>query len=400
MSSPGAGVPARVSVVVAVLLLVLAGVLLSARSADGQSTVTRLDAATAVEAGIAVSREVFADGATGHVILVRDDRFADALVAGPLAGELPDLAPILFTPGDELDPAVAQEIDRVTGGTGVVHIIGGTVAVAGPVATALEDGGYAVQRVAGQTRLETAQAVFDTYFADDLAGGEVMIARAFGVTADESDAWPDAITGGALGASRGIPILLTPTDEIPAAVLTQIESAGAGAALVLGGTAAVSDDVAEALEEVVEEVVRADGTTREGTGVAVATDLFGITALSADDVAVLVNGRSSFAFGLAASALAAAGSGPGEAPVLLVTEDSPTADCATGEEVATPTACYLSADGTQPGAIVLVGDTDQISADVETAVAALRGGAADADEGALSPVTSPLDDLLPPLPES
>lgn len=349
-----------------VILLLIGG----AGDAAGQSTVTRLDASTPVEAGIAVAQHVFAAGATQHVVLVRDDTFADALVAGPVAGELPGLAPILFTPTDALPDAVAAEIDRVTGGGGTVHVIGGESAVSADVVEALEDEGYRVQRIFGASRIETAQAVFDTFFADDLDGGDVMVARAYGSDAAESDAWPDAVTGGGFGAARGVPILLTPTDTIPAAVLTQLE--GAGAAIVLGGTAAVSTTVEASLGEVVEEVVRVGGATREATAVAVAEQLYGITALEARDVAVLVNGRTSFAYGLAASALAAAGNADGEAPILLVTADGPVEGC-DGAEAATATACWLSAEGTEAGEIVIVGDTAQVGTDVEAAAAALRG---------------------------
>lgn len=355
-------------------LVVLVLVLTQFGTADGQTTVTRLDAGTAVQAGTAVSQRVFADGATQNVILVRDDSFADGLVAGPLTGELPGLAPILFTPSDALPDSVLNEIDRVTGGSGTVHIIGGTVAVDRDVEDMLGEEGYNVQRVSGQTRIETAQAVFDTYFAADLAGGDVMIARAFGTTADESDAWPDAITGGGFGAARGVPILLTPTDRVPSSVLSRLEDAGA--ALVLGGTSAIDPTAFTQLEDAVEEVLRAAGDTREETGVAVATDLFGIPALQADDIVVLVNGRSSFAFGLAAAALSAAGQDAGDAPILLVTADSPTEDCGTGGQSATATACYLSAEGTAPGEIVLVGDDTQISRAVEQFATSARNSTA------------------------
>lgn len=362
------GRPRRFAVV---LSLLIGGSLLTSAIAGGQSTVERLPAADAVEAGIAASRLVVTDGAADHVVLVRDDRFADALVAGPLTGELPGLAPVLFTAGDALDARTAEEIQRATGDEGTVHIIGGSAAVSPAIESDLRASGYAVQRVAGATRLETALAVFDTYFADDLAGGDVMVARAFGSTPDEGDAWPDAVTGGAFGAARGVPVLLTPTDAVPDVVLDRVGLAGA--ALVLGGTAAVGDTAASQLAAVVPEVLRVAGDTREATAVAVVTDLFGVAPLTADDVVVLVNDRTSFAFGLAAAVIGAAGGdGSGEAPLLLVTADSPVGGCGDGPEVATPTACYLAAEDAEPGRILILGDDDQISPAVEAAVAGQR----------------------------
>ena len=371
-------------VVPTALVALVVGLALVAMPVGGQprTVVTRLSAATPVEAGLVVSRHLYADGEVDHVVLVRDDRFPDALVAGPLSGELPGTAPILFTRGEVLDPAVREEAGRVTGGGGTVHILGGEAAVGAGVAQELEADGFVVQRVSGATRVETALQVFATYFAADLLGRDVLVARGFGTPPAEADGWADAVGGGAFGAARGVPILLSPTDGLPQEVADAIRGSGASAAIVLGGTRALSAGVEEGLRAVVPEVVRVAGASREDTARQIAAQLFGIPSLTADDTAVVVNGRDSFAFGLAAAPLAARGGGPsdegarGDAPLLLATVDSPTAsgDCTSGTAVAGPTACALFAPEVAPGPVILLGDEAQLGPAVEQAVAA-RGSA-------------------------
>lgn len=409
---------ARLAAGALVLALTVAVALLAALPAASETTLTRLDAATPVEAGIAVSQEAFADGAASHAVLVRDDLFADALVAGPLAGELPDLAPILFTGGDRLDDAVAAELERVTAETATVHIIGGEAALSTQVADDAADLGLAVQRVGGATRLDTSELVFRTFFAGDALSGDVLAARAYGTGPDERDAWPDSITAGGYGAAAGVPIVLVgregPTPELASALVTafrpdetstarapeedapegedddapsddgsedesstvlgtaRVPGAETATVIVVGGTDAVPASAEQDLADLGFDTLRASGSTREETAVQVARELYGIQALTAGDTAVLVNGRDSFAFGLAASTLAAVGSEAGlDAPILLVSADEPRA-CGT-ETTEGATACYLSQDGTEPGPVVIVGDLSQVGETVAETARAARG---------------------------
>jgi putative cell wall-binding protein len=335
-----------------------------------QPGLQRLEADTPIEAGLSVSQDVFADDSTNQVILVRSGEFPDALLAGPLAGELPNLAPILLTPEDSLDSRVANELDRVTGGSGMVHLIGGEAALDPAVEQAVTDRGYATQRVGGQTRVGTALALFNTYFADDVNGGDVLVARAFGDQPDESDAWPDSLTGGGFAAARGIPLLLTPRDGPPAAVTSALEDSAAGAALILGGEVAVPASVEQRLASQGLETLRAGGATREGTAVAVAKKLYGIDGLAARDTALVVNGRKNFAYGLAAAAYAANGTPSGlEAPLLLVGTDSPSSADECGEPtLGAPAVCYLSQDSSEAGPIVVVGGGGQVSSQAAQAL--------------------------------
>lgn len=207
--------------------------------------------------------------AAQSVVLARAERFADALSATGLAGTR---APILFNPGGQgarLDEAVAAEVDRVLGGTGVVHLVGGDAALPAAIASDLADRGYTVRRHGGPTRVETALAVADALVARRGEPQGVMVARAY---PDSSAGWADAVTGGAYAAARSHPVLLTAPDRLDDAVEAWIEDSGTTEAILLGGPSAISPDAPQRLE--VDRVTRVAGAARDATAVAVADRLW------------------------------------------------------------------------------------------------------------------------------
>ena len=92
-----------------------------------------------------------------------------------------------------------------------------------------------LDRIAGSGRVETAVAVSGSAFPDGT--GTVVLARA--------DDFADALTGAPLAASFDAPLLLTGVDALPAATGDEITRLGAGNAVLLGGTGAISESVAE-----------------------------------------------------------------------------------------------------------------------------------------------------------
>src|SRR5690606_31495636 len=111
----------------------------TAQAPDGDVVVERIDGgpeqpaddhATAVRT---CQANVAEDGAAPRVLLARDDAFADALAAAPLAGTD---GCILFTGAGEapLDPRVRAEIDRALAPGGTVVLLGGVHAVGDQVA--------------------------------------------------------------------------------------------------------------------------------------------------------------------------------------------------------------------------------------------------------------------------
>src|SRR5690606_22858004 len=157
------------------------------------------------------------DRPAAHVVLARDDDFADALAGAALTTD----APLLLTPADALDPAVRAEVARLLGAGGLVHLLGGPDALSDAVATALADDGHDVVRLAGATRVETAVAVADAVRPGQ--GGTALLARADASPGNPTSAWADSVTGGALAAAAAVPILVTPTDTLHPAVAAWLD---------------------------------------------------------------------------------------------------------------------------------------------------------------------------------
>jgi subtilisin-like proprotein convertase family protein len=286
----------------------------------------RVPGTDAASVGIAVSQARFADvdaGAGGasafaaagrahdgiaeQAVLARDDVFADALAGASLT----DVGPLLFTDGAALQPAVEAELERILAPGATVYLLGGEAALSGAVEQAVADAGWTPVRLAGASRVETAIAVADAVLAGGGgATGHVLVARAHGPAGDPTAAWADAVTGGAFGADAAAPVLLTPTEGLHPAVAAWTAAHPELAPTLLGGEAALSPAVADALGG----ADRRAGAERAGTAVAIATGLW-----ATDGSAYTITSgvaEDGWAFGLAAAGLAA----DRDAPLLLVGE--------------------------------------------------------------------------------
>ncbi len=225
--------------------------------------IERLAGADRVATAVAVA-ETFAQADT--VVLASSRAFPDALAGGALATDAG--APMLLTPPEELAAPVAEAIAAL--GASEVVVLGGTEALSAEVeqAAAELEGVDDVRRIDGPDRFATAAAI-----ADELEPtvGEVVLALGQHTT-DEDRAWPDAVASGALLATDDVrPLLLTRADELPEAtleVLTDLEPERVRV-LLLGGTAAVGDEVERALVALGFEVERLAGRDRWETSVKV-----------------------------------------------------------------------------------------------------------------------------------
>ncbi|WP_164710200.1 cell wall-binding repeat-containing protein [Euzebya pacifica] len=283
-----------------------------------------------IEAAIAASQERFsgAGGFAGdgdvarqadHVVLARVDVFADALAGSVLTKD----APLLFTNGMSLDPGTGNEIRRVLASGGTVYLLGGVAALSSEVEAAVGALGYTPVRLSGPTRIETALAVADE--ARTLFGGtDVGIARAFGTEGNETAAWADSVTGGGWAADTGTPIVLTPTASLHPAVAAWVEANAPMERVVLGGTAAISEAVATA----VNATDRVAGDERAGTAVAISRELRGVEPDGSRSY-LLINGFDDDGWGY--GMIAAGISADTGAPVLVTQTD--TAPPATEAEV-------------------------------------------------------------------
>jgi putative cell wall-binding protein len=155
--------------------------------------------------------------------------FADALSGGPSA--ILAHAPMLLTQGERL-PATTLATLQALGVTKVV-VLGGTDAISSGVSSNLPG---TVKRISGDDRYATSVAIADYTFPDLAA--KPSCATVFLATGEQ---FADALTGGPVAAAVPGPVLLTPRSTLDQGVGSEIEDYAARRAVVLGGTAAVSE---------------------------------------------------------------------------------------------------------------------------------------------------------------
>lgn len=255
---------------------------------------------------------LFADGSAPTVLLARDDVFADALASGSVQG-LAD-APLLLTPTDSLDDRVAAELERL--GAQRVVIFGGVVAVSAAVEQRLRDLGYEVDRVFGETRIQTAVHAAETSFPDARAA---ILARAFGPDGgDPTAAFADSLAAGGAAAREAIPILLSATGELSRETQEYLAQSSISRIFLVGGEDALSQAVEDALVAMGIEVIRVAGPTRFDTALIIAYDLFP----AGPELVLLLEGQAPDAW---ASGFAAASAAESAAILLSNGDDLPNA---------------------------------------------------------------------------
>lgn len=245
---------------------------------------------------------------------------------------------------------IALDPDTTTGAVVSLLVNGGEVTILD------DDVPLVVDRLAGDSRVETAVAVSEHTYP----GGApvVLVARA--------DQYPDALAGAPLAAHLGAPILLTPSTRLHDAVAAEVTRLGASDAILLGGEAALTGDVAAALDDLGLDVERVAGVNRYETSVAIAERLLGDSP--SGTTAYLTEGANAdpargWPDALSVSGLAAAHG----RPILLTLADalpSTTASALTsldvtdltvvGGEAAVSAAVFAEADD-------LVADVDRVS---------------------------------------
>jgi putative cell wall-binding protein/outer membrane protein assembly factor BamB len=163
------------------------------------------------------------------------------------------------------------------------------------------------ERISGVNRVETAVRVSQTSFVPDDSADAVVLAV--------STNYPDALAGGPLARKVDGPLLLTGRDTLDSRTRTEIERLGARTAYLLGGTAALSNNVESTLQAMGLQTIRLAGANRFDTARLVAqrvpsTTVYVTEGANANPArgwpdAVAVSGLASFE----------------ERPILLVTRD-------------------------------------------------------------------------------
>ena len=232
----------------------------------------------------------------------------------------------------------------------VLAVVAGT-----PAQAANTSGEYltaaGAREFAGSDRYQTALKLA-TRFADD-RGGIGSVSSAF-VASGES--LVDAVSVSGLAGFMDAPVLLTRSGSLHGGVADFLEDYGIGNIYVLGGEAAVSGGVEDALKGLAHgpNVNRIQGDTRYDTSAAIASNLSGESWCGTNEnSAIVVNGSddelfNAVAIGPVANRL--------ELPVLLTA----------GDDLVDAVISYIDAQDVEH--VVVVGGEGSVSADVMTAL--------------------------------
>ena len=196
------------------------------------------------------------------------------------------------------------------------------------------------------------------------SGGSNAIVLVSGADAN----WPDGLPASALAGSVGGPVILTDPDSLQgstANAIATVDAAVAGAATIhlVGGTAAISANVNSQLVDLGYTTKRHSGDDRVATAVAVAEYIETLGTIGSFDggKAVILATGDNFPDALAVGALAYGQN----IPIVLVR----------GGALSAGTTAFLDSETNAIKQVIVVGGTSAVSADVVTAVEAIKNGA-------------------------
>jgi putative cell wall-binding protein len=256
---------------------------------------TRLAGTTRYGTAAAVATEVAPNGAN-TVLIASGEDYVDGLIAGLAAAQ--SEVPLLLVRRDSVPAETLAALSRLR--PSQIQIIGGEAAVSAGVASTLATRtGAQVTRVGGRDRYATAASVMTASF--------ITGARTVYLVSGHSFA--DALGAGAVAAHEGAAMLLTSRTALPAATREALTTLKPDRIIVIGGEAAISDQVMQAARDFA-PVSRIGGSDRYATSAIIAARF-----ASASDL-IAVTGRD-FADGIVATSLA----GRRQAPILLVNGD-------------------------------------------------------------------------------
>ncbi|QXE19753.1 cell wall-binding repeat-containing protein [Clostridium sp. 001] len=173
-------------------------------------------------------------GTPTKAVIASGEGYADALSAGPAAAI--NGMPILLSRAGSLPDTISNYLKSHSQIT-QTYVIGGTASISDSILNSLPS----AKRLGGQTRYDTNVAVL-TEFASSFKFNSVCAALGDGPLGNE---FADALTGGALAAKLGNPLIIT-GKTISSATSTFLKEKGFtnSTLTVLGGTASIPDSVA------------------------------------------------------------------------------------------------------------------------------------------------------------
>ncbi|MDT2046083.1 hypothetical protein CHN50_13645 [Priestia aryabhattai] len=190
----------------------------------GAKEVQRLGGADRFETSAAIAKQIN----SSKVIVVNGQNFPDALSVAPYAAK--EGIPIVLTRPTSIPAATAQVLE----GKAEAIVIGSEQVVNATVYNSLPANRV---RYAGEHRYATNQKV-----VTNLLGNTKQAYVAAGTN------FPDALAGSILAGKRGVPVILTDADKLPAGTADILS--GYKDFTVLGSTRVVNDSVVNELEEI------------------------------------------------------------------------------------------------------------------------------------------------------
>ncbi len=219
----------------------------------------RIEGPTPYATAAAAMLDIFPTGA-GTVVIASGD--ASAAAASQLGASLAGAfgGPLLFTPGESLDPHTADAI-RTLGATEAL-IVGGPGVVSPGVEASLTAMGLTVERHGGSDLYGDAHAVA---LATRARAGTMYLGIALLAVTEPRLDWR-ATYALAPNAYRARPILFTGRSSVPSETMRTIAEAGVRVALILGSEAYVDPSVDAQLRDAGLKVRRITETSRAGLG--------------------------------------------------------------------------------------------------------------------------------------
>lgn len=221
---------------------------------------------------IAISRALIPTGQTAPVVYIASGlNYPDALSAAPAAGTQGGVLLLVGPTG--VTTELRNELLRLAPQR--IVVVGGEPSVSADVFTALQAISTTdeVVRIGGADRYETSRLIVEDAFGS-------------AQTAYVATGWsyPDALSGAAVGAARGWPVLLVngAAQSADAPTIQALRSLGVSEIKVLGSAASVSDGILTSLTTIDADPQRIGGSDRFQTSALVAADAFaGVSAPTA-----------------------------------------------------------------------------------------------------------------------
>jgi putative cell wall-binding protein len=316
-------------------------------------------------------------GTWNSVVVVSGENYPDALAASSLAGAL--TAPIIMLPSDGSMPskvrdwAISRRVQIQGNSTSTapftIYAIGGTSALPQSGIDALVavlgegDTTPAVsKRISGADRYATAAAVAGY---KNSAGGYVVLDSSDTMFIASGNSFADALSASPHLFNASDPIVLTPSSGLGADAKAQIKAwktLGGTSVVILGGTAAVSDqvitDIVNGTTVTYNNIRRIHGADRYATSVEINTWIIANNANFDGSLQTLVNGQT-FADGLAGAPFM--GFGGNNAAYLAALTDGTSLSAKLSAKIAS-----LSKTG-KPSNIYALGGVNAVSAATVTA---------------------------------